>query len=366
MKTSRGQSLLDHEFWGVTAIMAVLSGILMWGVVIFPVDQFLPKASSAAEHIDYLFKFMAFFSAPLIVFVNGYILYFAWRYHLRKGESRTDVGSDIHDHAALETWWTVIPSLLMLALAILSYIVMPEYYLADAASQATVEAIGHRFYYEFRYPGLKNAVNGELHLPLGKLVTIDLTSAETDPTQAVIHSFWAPEFRVKQDMIPGMVVPIHFKPTRIGTYRIICTEFCGLGHSDMVGKVIVQSQADFDKWYAQAQAQAASAGQTMAATISLSGGSADAGQKLFGSKCVACHNAGPFDEKKVGPGLSNLFADPQHPKLVNDRPATPENVASLIQHGAQGPIGTMPTMQQNGLTSKDIADLVAYLKTLHQ
>lgn len=363
---SQQESLLDSEFWGVTALMAVLSGVLMWGVVIFPIDEFLPKASSAAEHIDYLFKFMSFFSVPFIIFVNGYILYFAWRYHLRKGQSRTAVGSDIHDHKALETWWTIIPSILMVALGILSYIVMPEYYLADAASQATVEAIGHRFYYEFRYPGLKGPVNGELHLPIGKLVTIDLTSAETDPSQAVIHSFWAPEFRVKQDLIPGMVVPIHFKPTRIGTYRIICTEFCGLGHSDMVGKVIVESQAAFDAWFAQEQKRQASSAQAMTGTIRLAGGDEASGATLFSKKCVACHSVGAFDQKKVGPGLGNLFADPQHPKLVNGQAATPQDVAALIQHGAQGPLGTMPSMQQNGLSAKDVVDLVAYLKSVHQ
>src|ERR1700687_2704654 len=121
--------------------MAVISGLLMWGVVIFPIDDYLPRASSAATDIDFIFRFMAFFSVPFIVFVNGYILYFAWRYHTRKGEDLSRVGSDIHDHPALETWWTVIPSILMVILGVLSYVVMPKYYLASAASVATIEAI---------------------------------------------------------------------------------------------------------------------------------------------------------------------------------------------------------------------------------
>jgi cytochrome c oxidase subunit 2 len=367
MDTESGKErLLGADFWGVSALMALLSGLLMWGVVIFPIDQYLPKASSAAVHIDYLFKFMAFFSVPILVFVNGYMLYFAWRYRVFPGESKTDVGSDIHDHRALEAWWTIIPSALMVVLGILSYIVMPEYYLADAASDATVEAIGHTFFYEFRYPGLKDAVNGELHLPVDKLVTIDLTSAEANESKAVIHSFWAPEFRVKQDMIPGMIVPIHFRPTRIGTYRIICTEFCGLGHSTMTAKVVVESQADFDKWFAAQRGQQATSAQAMKMAVNLAGGDAAAGSALFGKKCIVCHSVGAFDEKKVGPGLGNLFADPQHPKLVNDQAATPENVAGIIQHGAQGPIGTMPTMQQNGLTTQDISNLVAYLRSIHK
>lgn len=344
--------------------MTVISGLLMWGVVIFPIDDYLPRASSAATDIDFIFRFMAFFSVPFIVYVNGFMLYFAWRYHIRKGDDLMAVGSDIHDHPALEAAWTIIPSMLMVILGVISYVVLPKYYLASAASVATIEAIGHTFYYEFRYPGLKDSVVNEMHLPKGKQVTIDLTSAEPDITKSVIHSFWVPEFRVKQDMIPGMIVPIHFTPTRDGTYRIVCTEFCGLGHSEMVGKVVVEEQADFDKWFAAQQQLQANAGTQT--PVPVTQGNAAAGAQLFAKKCTACHSTGPFPDRRVGPGLGNLFNDPAHPMLVNGKPATPEDVADIIDHGATGDLGTMPNMQVNQLTPKDIADLVAYLKSLHK
>ena len=344
--------------------MTVISGLLMWGVVIFPIDEYLPEATSASLEIDFIFRFMAFFSVPIIVFVNGYILYFAWRYHARKGDDITAIGSSIHDHRWLEFWWTAIPSALMVALGVISYLVMPKYYLASAASVATVEAIGHTFYYEFRYPGLKQSVVNVMHLPVGKQVTIDLTSAEPDIRNAVIHSFWAPEFRVKQDMIPGMIVPIHFTPREVGTYRIICTEFCGLGHSDMTGKVVIESQADFDRWFATQQRQQATA-ETQA-QAPLPAGDAGAGLRLFAQRCTACHSTGPFAERKVGPGLGNLFHDPAHSALVTGKPANAADVADIIEHGASGDLGTMPNMQVNQLTLKDVADLVAYLETLHR
>ena len=110
----------------------------------------------------------------------------------------------------------------------------------------------------------------------------------------------------------------------------------------------------------------ASSSQAMTGTISLAGGDEASGATLFSKKCVACHGVGGFDQKKVGPGLGNIFADPQHPQLVNGQAATPQDVAALIQHGAQGPMGTMPSMQQNGLSAKDVANLVAYLKSIHQ
>jgi cytochrome c oxidase subunit 2 len=348
----------------VTLILTVISGLLMWGVVVFPIDDYLPRASSAATDIDFLFRFMAFFSVPIIVYVNGYLLYFAWRYHTRKGDDPMAVGSPIHDEPRLEAAWTIIPSILMIILGVLSYVVMPRYYLASAASVATIEAIGHTFYYEFRYPGLKQTVVNEMHLPIGKQVTIDLTSSEPDIRNAVIHSFWVPEFRVKQDMIPGMIVPIHFTPTRLGTYRMICTEFCGLGHSEMVGRVVVESQEDFDKWFA-AQRIAQATGGTPA-PIPLAQGDAGAGARLFAAKCTACHSTGTFDQRKVGPGLGNLFHDPNHPTLVDNKPADPADVADIIEHGFAGDMGQMPDMHVNQLTPKDIADVVAYLQSLNK
>lgn len=364
LKVPHKPPLLDQEFWSVTLIMAVISGLLMWGVVIFPIDDYLPRASSAATDIDYIFRWMAFFSVPFIIFVNGYIIYFAWRYHTHKGDDLRPVGSDIHDQPVLEAAWTIVPSILMVILGVLSYVVMPKYYLASAASVATIEAIGHTFYYEFRYPGLKQTVLNEMHLPIGKQVTIDLTAAEPDIRNAVIHSFWAPEFRVKQDMIPGMIVPIHFTPTRVGTYRIICTEFCGLGHSDMVGKVVVEEQADFDRWFAAQRTAQANAAAMPAVT--LAGGRPLQGQRLFGAKCTACHTTGPFTDRRVGPGLGNLFHDPAHPLLVNGKPADAADVADIVEHGATGDMGTMPDMRVNQLTPRQIADLVAYLQSLHK
>ena len=87
--------------------------------------------------IDWLFKFMAFFSVPILVYVNGYMLYFTIRYRNRKGQPIDQVGSSVHDHPALEFWWTAIPSALMLVLGMLSYVLIPQYYTAKAATTRT-------------------------------------------------------------------------------------------------------------------------------------------------------------------------------------------------------------------------------------
>jgi cytochrome c oxidase subunit 2 len=371
LKQDTPQPLLDGGFWRAVIVMAVISAVLMYVVVVFPIDRlFLREGSTVSVYIDNLFKFSMFFGVPIIVYVNGFIIYFAIRYRHRPDEPIDAVGSPIHDHPALETIWTIIPSVLMIVLAVLSYFIIPLYYPTGQAfaSAVTMEAIGHKFYFEFRYPGIKQSVMNEMHLPVNVPVTLEITSFEASQdvkTGAVLHSFWVPEFRLKQDMIPGMIIPIHFTPSEIGTFRIVCAEFCGLGHSHMWGKVVVQSKPDFDKWYA-AQQRAGEAETAAVKPLTLRGGNAAAGQKLFNAKCTACHKVAPFSERLVGPGLADLFDDPNHPDLVTGKPATPDNVADILVHGAHGDIGIMPNMQANGITDKDVADLVAYLQTLHK
>jgi len=339
--------------------MGVISALGMWGVVVFPIQRYLPEATGISVDIDWLFKFMSFFSVPILVYVNGYILYFTIRYRNRPGQPMQEAGSSVHDHPGLEFWWTAIPSVLMLVLGVLSAVLIPHYYTANAATNSiTIEAIGHQFSWEFRYPGLKDEVPDELHLPVNVPVTIDVTSTD------VIHSFWVPAFRMKQDMIPGMVVPMTMTPTEVGKFEIVCTEFCGVGHSGMRDRyVYVQSKDDFDAWYAAEKKKQATAPQEVTAAV-LAAGDASAGQALFAQKCSVCHNAAPFDQRKVGPGLANLFHDPSHPKLLSGLAPNPKDVAEILEHGLSGPIGVMPNAQTNGLSAKDIADLVAYLGTL--
>ena len=119
---------------------------------------------------------------------------------------------------------------------------------------------------------------------------------------------------------------------------------------------------EFDKWFANQQRLTASGGPP----VRIAHGDAAAGQALFQQKCVACHNAGPFDQKKVGPGLADLFDDPKHPNLVDGKRANPADAAEILAHGFTGDMGTMPNMQANGLSPADISNLVAYLQTLHK
>jgi len=132
--------------------------------------------------------------------------------------------------------------------------------------------------------------------------------------------------------------------------------------------VYIDTPSQYSAWYARTQRQQATASNAIAAPstgqLKLAGGDAKAGAAIFATKCSACHAIGPFDKRIVGPGLKGVLDDPSHPELVDGDKATPQNVAKILQNGYKGSIGQMPNQAQNGLTNKDIVNLVAYLATL--
>jgi cytochrome c oxidase subunit 2 len=349
---------LGPGFWPITALIVVVSAIMCyftatsgWVVGIVP-------AGEPAPSTDALFRFLGCVAACIFNAVTIYIIYFAIVFRRPKDAGPHHIGVQIHDAPALEFWWTVIPTILIVILAIFSVKIWDD--LQNTQGDVlTVEAIGYQFGFQFRYPKLANPVSGDLHLPVNTPTTIHMTSRD------VIHGFWLPEFRVKADMVPGLVTTFRITPLQVGTFRIVCSEFCGVLHGKMHGQVIVQSQADFAKWFkSQGAAPVGAAGSATGTAIALSSGTAAAGQTLFQAKCSACHSTGTFSQKIVGPGLGHVFDDPQEPKLVNGTAPTPADVAKIIHDGYTGDIGTMPSATVNQVNNTDIANLVAYLVSL--
>lgn len=324
-----------------------------------PLSNFLPQAAHPAEQIDNLFMFLTLVGTAIFVYVTGYLLYFGWIYRVAPGTPLTELGVQVHDATVLEIWWAVIPTILVIILGIFSTLIWAKMQ-QEPGTAFTMEAIGSQWKYEFRYPGMKHTVLNEMHVPINKPITMHVTARD------VLHAFWVPEVRLKMDMVPGLVNTVRFTPTRIGKYRIICTEYCGYDHGKMIAYYYVDAEADFQKWFdAQNNLPAGgAAGGSAGGAINVAQGDAAAGKLTFDAKCVACHSVGAFSEKKVGPGLGNLLHDSAHPKLVTGEDATPENVAHVLQKGAQGDMGVMPNAEQNQLSGKDIANLVAYLSSL--
>ncbi|MDQ2680153.1 MAG: cytochrome c oxidase subunit II [Candidatus Eremiobacteraeota bacterium] len=346
----------------MTLVLAALSVLAIWGMLAVDYTRFLPEGAAPSAQVDALTKFLSASSAALFIFVIGYLIYFSLAFRLRKSDLPDAIGIQIHDNTKLELWWTIIPTIFVVIMAIFS--VQIWYGIQVQPNNGmVVEALGHQWFYTFRYPQVHGEVPNEMHLAVGVPITLHVTSYD------VIHSFWVPAFRLKADMVPGLINTLRFTPNRVGTYPIICTEFCGTLHGEMDKQtVVVESKAKFDAWYAAIQKKNAHVSDKIASvstgSVNLSGGVVAAGATTFSAKCSACHAVGPFSQKIVGPGLKGVLHDPAHPNLVDGKPATEANVAAIIQNGFHGAMGTMPTMQANGLTDKDIANLVAYLDTL--
>ena len=363
MLENRAQPVrLDRGFWTATAVLAILAIASMVFWYIFPLERYLPEAIITARQVDTLFRFMAATGSALYIFVAGYLIYFAIAFRARPSDPPDAIGVQIHDNHKLEFWWSLIPALFVILLSIVSVRIWYEI-LLEPENGLVVEAIGHQFYFSFRYPQINGEVTDEMHLPLGVPVTLNLTSAD------VLHGFWVPAMRLKNDTVPGLVTTIRFTPRLPGRYPIICTQFCGVLHSQMAKQILViEDKSSFDRWYKGWQQKNAHVSNALPAAggqaISLQGGNASGGQQVFAQKCSACHKLAPFDQKIVGPGLKGVLHDPAHLNLVNGQPATPQNVAGILQNGYTGSMGTMPNATANGLSAQDITNLVTFLDTL--
>jgi cytochrome c oxidase subunit II len=361
---------LGRGFWIVTVIYTILAiaSIVFWYEA--PVYQWLhlPVAIETAASVDALSTFMFATGSALYIYVLGYIVYFAIAFRAKKSDPPDAIGVQVHDHHGLEIAWTVVPVIFVVLLSIVSVNIWYKI-MVEPENGIVVESIGHQFYWSFRYPQVNGEVTGEMHLPVNVPVTLNLTSSD------VIHSFWVPAMRLKNDMVPGLVTTIRFKPVLVGRFPIVCTQFCGTAHNTMNSMVdstkqwvVIEDQASYDKWYNGWKIKNAHVSNALAVassgTVDLSTGVASAGQATFATKCSACHAIAPFSKVVVGPGLQGVLHDPTHPNLVDNDPATPENVAKILQNGFTGSMGQMPNATTNGLSNQDIANLVAYLNSL--
>ena len=224
--------------------LGIISGAFIVLVIVVPINPWFPEATREAGEVDNLFKFMLAASGVIFIYVQGLLLAFALRYRRRKNEPEDAVGPSVHGHTGLEMAWSAVPALLLLVLAVLSLRVWSDEH-AVLKDPLQLGVKGVQFAWTFSLPQYGIRFNKNLStvtIPVNRPVYVSEQSPD------VIHSFWVPEFRIKQDVVPGLTTHEEFTPTRLGTYRVICTEFCGSGHSGMVTTLTVATQADFVKW----------------------------------------------------------------------------------------------------------------------
>jgi cytochrome c oxidase subunit II len=262
----------------------------------------------------------------------------------------------------VELAWTVIPVLIVLILFLATARVILS--IQDAPKPAAaidVIAIGHQYWWEFRYPGLGVVTANELHVPVSdpKNPTptfITLLSADTD------HSFWVPQLAGKTDLIPNRTNRTWIDPHQTGIFLGQCAQYCGVQHAKMLLRVYVEPRGDFDKWVAQEKLPAAAAPLT-AGVVSVGGDAAvEAGRRVFESTaCINCHAVqGTVANGRFGPDLTHLMS--RDTIASGAATNTPENLRTWIQDpDSIKPGSLMPAMKLN---KPDLDALTAYLETL--
>ena len=248
-------------------------------------------ASREAGRIWFAYWFTIWICLVIFAIVAAVLIYALLRFRVDEGDLSD--GPPVHGHTTLEIVWTAVPFVLVTAIAIVSAIVLAQN--GNAGSDPLIIKVeAQQFAWQFTYPNGKSY--GVLRLPKDRHVKLRLTSYD------VIHSFWVPQFGQKQDAVPGQTFSLVITPTKVGTYPVICTELCGLGHSLMRSTAIVMLRADYERWYT-------SAGAAPAPPAGGGGGGNAAAEALFKTTgtCGACHTFTPAGTAgKVGPNLDHL------------------------------------------------------------
>jgi cytochrome c oxidase subunit 2 len=270
---------------GLLGIGIVAGGIATAVAVLLP---WLPEdASRERGRIDFVFWFVIGICILIFALVVAVLLYSIINF--RAAPDDDSDGPPIHGHTGLEIVWTLIPTVLVTAIGIVSAIVLGRND-AQGKNPFRVNVVAQQFAWSFSYPEAGNLTTGTLRLPLGRSVELSFKALD------VIHSFWVPQFGQKQDTVPGLHTQLHITPTKTGTFPVICTELCGLGHATMRTTAIVMTPAAFDKWLK---------GQTKATT---SPNTAVSGAAVFKNQpCGSCHTlTAAGTTGAVGPDLDKL------------------------------------------------------------
>jgi cytochrome c oxidase subunit 2 len=207
----------------------------------------LPEdVSTYGARIDGLFHLIYIITLVTFVLVEGLLIVFIVRYRRQPG--RRAVYS--HGNTALEIVWTIVPAVILVFLGIVSNEGWREIKATIPETDMHVEVTGKQFNWEVRYAGLDGRFgteddvqfDNELRVPVNKKVRVTLKSRD------VIHSFFLPNLRLKQDTVPGREIDVWFEATKVGKYEMPCAELCGFGHSGMKGDLYVETAADYERW----------------------------------------------------------------------------------------------------------------------
>ncbi|MEN6626691.1 MAG: cytochrome c oxidase subunit II [Candidatus Sumerlaeia bacterium] len=325
------------------AATALLLGNDAWAAAADRGIQFFPEqASSVARQVDYLFFFLVFICTIVGVGIALALIYFSIRYHHTRAADRGPIRINT---LKIEIAWSVIPLAIFMVIFVWAGWLYFHLQQMPTTTALQIYGIGQQWMWTFQHPGGVREIN-DLHVPIGRDVKMILTSED------VIHSFYIPDFRVKQDVLPDRYTYVWFKATKLGAFHLFCAEYCGTYHSGMRGMVYVMQPDEYQRWLAGREP---------------AGGLAEKGRRLFSQLgCASCHVAGAGVR---APLLQNLYGRQVRlddgRTITADDPYIRDSILLPQKDVVAGYPPVMPTFR--GIVKEDeTLALIEYIKTLRE
>lgn len=290
--------------------------------------------------VDNVFLYILIICVFLLALITFLMVYFVIRYRRAKHPKP----ADIEGSTWLEITWTVVPTLIVLTMFYYGLTGF-EFLKKVPPGAMTINVIARQWSWLFTY---ENGIQDpELRAPVGKPVKLLLHSLD------VIHGFYIPAFRIKQDVVPGMTNTLWFQPTEVGTYDIMCSQYCGLEHSHMLSKLIVLPQEEFASWY-QGRKEVAAKGPPP-------------GAQLYQTKgCVACHSTD--GSARVGPTFKGLLGKREEVTSAGKKETIVVDEGFIRKFILEPNVvhieGYPPIMPKISLSDEELTALVDYIKSL--
>jgi cytochrome c oxidase subunit 2 len=304
-------------------------------------ELFPEAASTSAEQVDHLYLFMLAFSTVMTVFVAALVIYFAVKYRRNNRVDRTQ--GDVSGTTEVVWMGLMVPILLFIFIwgaRVCFYVMRPP----TGAMPITV--VAKQWMWKFQHAEGRREID-TLHVPVNQPVQLSMVS------QDVIHSFFVPAFRVKQDVLPGRYTSAWFHATKPGEYRLYCAEYCGTNHSRMHGRIIVQTPEDYANWLAGGTGEEEPPAVT--------------GAKMFEQfQCASCHRPSAGAPQR-GPSLDGIYQQPV--ALSNGKTVTADDAylrESILRPAAKVVAGYQPIMPtfEGQISEEGVLNLIAYIKSL--
>jgi cytochrome c oxidase subunit 2 len=301
-----------------------------------------PPDSTTAGTVDRAFYFILWVSVFFFVLIAVLMIVFLVRYRQRPG---VEPGRSPSHNTPLEVTWTVIPLLLVIVIFYVGFTGYMDMRLPPREAYE-IQVVAQKWQWIFKYP--TGHVDQELHVPVDQAVRLVMQSKD------VIHSLFIPDFRVKMDVVPGRYTKTWFRATEPGQHLLLCTEYCGTGHSDMSATVIVHKPGEFERWLADADKFMEDLPP------------AERGEILYRRRgCQGCHSID--GTAKTGPSFKGIFGETHNfsnaPPTVVDENYLRESILEPSAKIREGYSDKMNSYKGQ-ISDEEISDLIEFVKSL--